>query len=192
MKDWWLNFLDDNQSEAAVLASELIDCPVGEVKDYLDEGQTALDWCKKHQDYDEIYGTFIGSERTSTDFGIDYMAVIGHMLTQAAPLDFDYEGDFIDEMVNLVAKYYRPDDFLRDLGLDAEQGMIPALQSDTYCKEIYSRNIDDMEAVRVMIEDEAGKPLRNQDSVRYATWICRLCYRVLCRQITSKLYPDQF
>lgn len=193
MQDWWADFVENNQAEAEVIASELIDCPVSQVKDYLDEGQTAQDWCEDYDDYDKVYETFIGYNCTETDFGINAEEMLRDMFAQAAPGEYSYEDEFIDDMATHAAGYSKPDGFFKDLAYGGcQSGMIGMLIYHSDCKEVYCRHIDDMEATKEDLEGEMGEPMRNHNHISHPDWMCWLCYEELGHRIASELWPDQF
>lgn len=193
MQDWWADFVEHNQGEAELIASKLIGCPVGEVKDYIDEGQTAQDWCEDYDGYEKVYERFIGYGCTEAGLGINPEETLRDMFAQGAPGEYSYEDEFIDDMAYHAAGYTRPDGFFKDLAYGGcQSGMIGMLICHSDCKEVYCRHIDDMEATKEALEDEMGTPMRNSKRLFHADWMCWLCYEELGHRVAAELFPEQF
>lgn len=190
---WWDEFLEKNEDEAGVMMSEILDIPVGEIGEYLDEEETPGEWCSFYDDADKIYRTFFGYGKTETDFGLDTEEFLANMFAQAAPGERSYEDKFVGDMACHGEGYISPEGFFNDLAYGGcQSGMVGILIYNSDCKNIYVENIDDMEDFKAELEDELGEPLHNNKGLPHYTWMCWFCYEELAHTIAQELWPDKF
>ena len=191
---WWQEFVESHESEA----KRLMETFIGEeetIEDYLEDGETPLDWLSSQDNSDEIYKHFFGSEGEQLYFDDlpDTEQFLTDMFKDMYNDDYDFVEEFIEDMVDHAGGYDTPLGFFKDLSYGGcASGMIPMLIYNSDCKEFYCNHIDSMENFVEDCEEELGERLSNKDKLPHYVFVCWFCYEEFGYKIARQLYPETF
>lgn len=194
MLNWWEEFLEDHEEEQ----KRLMETFIGEeetVEDYLEDGETPLEWLSAKRDANEIYKHFFGyeSEQLYFDDLPETQQFLNDMFSDVCGEDYDFVVELIKDMAYHAEGYSTPIGFFQDLSHGGcVSGMIGMFIYHSDCKKFYVDHIDSMEEFVEDMEEALGEPIRNRDKQPHYTFVCWLCYEELASRIARVLYPENF
>ena len=103
--------------------------------------------------------------------------------------ELSFADEFVSDMAYKASDYDDPKSFFKDLQYGGcASGMIGMLIYDDDCKDIYCRNIDDMESYLEEKAEEYGMPFENSSDLTHHVFVCWLCYELLADEIYTALF----
>ena len=103
--------------------------------------------------------------------------------------ELSFVEEFVSDMAYNASGYDDPKSFFEDLQYGGcAIGMIGMLIYNDDCKDIYCRNIDDMESYLEEKAEEYGMPFENSKGLRHYVFVCWLCYELLADEIYTALF----
>lgn len=177
--DWWQGYVPDTSEENRRYMMEQL---IGEeecIDDYIPEDAASVEeWLSDYDTVDAIYSTFLYECSEKPDDAPDLESFLADMYKQAYTCSYSYAQDFIEDMAYHSSGYSDPTGFFEDLQAGGcSSGMIGMLIYNSDCKDIYIKNIDDMEEFVEEFSEELGETI-HLSTPRY-TSVCWLVTRNL-------------
>ncbi|UUF13116.1 MULTISPECIES: hypothetical protein [Flavobacterium] len=67
-------------------------------------------------------------------------------------------------------------------------GMISEFIYHADCREFYIEHIDDLENIRIELEEAIGEPIENRFQAPHYTFVCWLCFEEYCYDLYTRLF----
>lgn len=192
--EWFEEYLNDHQERQDIIDNLFEEMDYKD--EYLEDGETKLEYLQLLNDADIIYQKLLGYNKTVQfiDDLPDTETFLTKMFLQCTDTnEYSFIRDFVEDMSVHAAGYNNPVGFFKDLAYGGcVSGMIGMLIYNNDCKSLYIKHIDSMEAYKEELEDEMGEAIRNTKHLPHYTFVCWMCYEELAYNIGRTLFPNTF
>lgn len=69
-------------------------------------------------------------------------------------------------------------------------GMVSEFIYHSSCKEFYIKYIDDLEEIKLELEDSIGEPIKNRHELPHYTFVCWLGFEEYCYNLYSNIFEQ--